>query len=48
MRKFELTAPNAFVRRATIIDDPALIDVRLQELHPDLKAILFKSVFTIR
>lgn len=33
MRKFELTAPNAFVRCATIIDDPALGDVRLQELH---------------
>jgi hypothetical protein len=41
--KFELTASNAFVRRATIIDDPALVDARLQELHPDLKAILFKD-----
>ena len=43
MRKFELTAPNAIVRRATIIDDPALVDARLQELHSDLKAILFKD-----
>ena len=43
MRKFELTAPNALVRRATIIDDPALVDARLQELHSDLKAILFKD-----
>ena len=43
MRKFELTAPNAFVRRATIIDDPALVDARLQELHLDLKAIRWKD-----
>ena len=43
MRKFELTAPNALVRRATIIDDPALVDARLQELYSDLKAILFKD-----
>lgn len=43
MRKFELTAPNAFVRRAIIIDDPALVEARLQELHSDLKVILFKD-----
>lgn len=41
MQKFDLTAPNAFVRRAKTIDDPALVAVRLQELHPDLKVILF-------
>ncbi|MBV5292855.1 MAG: hypothetical protein JZU58_10950 [Curvibacter lanceolatus] len=43
MRKFELTAPNAFVRRATIVDDLALVEARLQALHPDLKAILFRN-----
>lgn len=43
MRKFELTAPNAFVCRATIVEDPALVAARLQELHPDLEAILFKD-----
>lgn len=43
MRKFELTAPNAFVRRATIIDDPVLVETRLQELHPDLSTTLFKD-----
>jgi GR25 family glycosyltransferase involved in LPS biosynthesis len=43
MWKFELTAPNAFVRRATIIDDPALVEARLQELHPDLNAILIRD-----
>jgi hypothetical protein len=43
VRKFELTAPNVFVRRATIIDDPALVAVRLQELHSDLKTLLFRD-----
>lgn len=43
MRKFELTAPNAFVRRATIIDDPALVEAQLQELHSDLNAILIRD-----
>jgi hypothetical protein len=43
VRKFELTAPNAFVRRATIIDDPAQVEARLQELHPDLKAFLIRD-----
>lgn len=43
MRKFELTASDAFVRRATIIDDPTLVEARLRVLHPDLKAILFKE-----
>ncbi len=43
MRNFELTASNAFARRATILDDPALVEDRLQELHSDLKIILFKD-----
>lgn len=43
MRKFELTAPNAFIHRARIVDDPELVEARLQELHPDLKPILFKD-----
>lgn len=43
MRKFELTANNAFVRRARIADDPVLVEARLQELHPDLTAVLFKD-----
>ncbi len=43
MRKFELLAPNAFIHRATIIDVPALVEARLQELHPDLKTILLKD-----
>ncbi|MCA8067408.1 hypothetical protein [Burkholderia sp. AU38729] len=43
MRNFELTAANAFVRRATIVDDPALVEARLQALHPDLNTILFKD-----
>ena len=41
MPKFELTAPNAFIRRATIIDDPALVEARLAELQPDLRIKLF-------
>ena len=43
MRNFELTASNAFVRRSTLLDEPALVEARLLELHPDLKAILFKD-----
>ena len=43
MRKFELTASNALARRATIIDEPAYVEVRLQELHPDLKTIIFRD-----
>ena len=43
MRKFELTAPNAFIRRAAVVDDPTLVEARLQELHPDLKSILFTN-----
>jgi len=43
VRKFELTAPNGFVKRATIVDDPTLVDARLRDLHPDLKAILFQD-----
>lgn len=43
MRKFELIAPNAFGHRATIIEDPVLVEARLQELHPALKVILFRE-----
>lgn len=43
MQDFELTASNAFVRRATIIDDAALVAARLQALHPDLKTLLFRD-----
>jgi len=43
VRKFELTAPNAFTKRATIIDDPVQVEARLQELHSDLNAVLFKD-----
>lgn len=43
MRKFELTAPNDFVKRATIVDDPVLVDARLRDLHPDLIASLFQD-----
>lgn len=43
MRKFELTASNDLARRATIVDDPANVEARLQELHPDLKTILFRD-----
>lgn len=43
MRKFELTPSNAIARRATIADDPAHVEARLQELHPDLKIMLFRD-----
>lgn len=43
MRKFELTATNAFVPRAEVVDEPSLVDARLQELHPDLNSILFMN-----
>lgn len=43
MRKFELTPSNDLARRATIIDEPAHVEARLQELHPDLKTILFRD-----
>lgn len=43
MRKFELTASNDLARRATIVDDPANVEARLQELHPDLNTILFRD-----
>ncbi|MEG1767205.1 MAG: hypothetical protein RR311_01955 [Comamonas sp.] len=43
MRNFELTASNAFVRRAALFDEPALVEGQLQELHPDLHAVLFKN-----
>jgi hypothetical protein len=41
--KLELTASNALARRAAIIDDPAQVEARLHELHPDLKAVLFRD-----
>lgn len=44
MRKFELTAQNEFTTRATIVDDPALVDARLRDLHHDLTATLFQDV----
>lgn len=43
MRKFELIAPNTDLRRATIVDDQALVDARLQELHPDLTTVLIRN-----
>ena len=43
VQNFDLTTPNVFLSRSTIVDDPALVEARLQELHPDLKAILFKD-----
>lgn len=43
MPRFELTAATAFVRRATIVDDLRLVEARLQELHPDLKVVLFMN-----
>lgn len=43
MRKFELIAPNTDLRRATIVDDRALVDARLQELHPDLTTVLIRN-----
>lgn len=43
MQNFELAAPNAFVRCAAIIDEPALVDARLKELHSDLKVVLFED-----
>ncbi|WP_206425613.1 hypothetical protein [Pseudomonas chlororaphis] len=46
MSKFELTASNALIRRTTIIDDPAHVEVRLRELHPDLSPILLRDAVT--
>lgn len=43
MRKFELTAPNAFFQRASVIDDSTLVDERLNTLHPTLKASLIRE-----
>lgn len=43
MSKFELTASNAFVRCTDIVDDPAMVEARLQELHPDLTARLIRD-----
>lgn len=46
MQEFELTPSNAIVHRATVIDDPAQVEARLQELHPDLTLSLFRDVIT--
>ncbi|KFX71794.1 hypothetical protein TMS3_0107750 [Pseudomonas taeanensis MS-3] len=46
MSKFELTASNALTRRATIINDPAHVETRLRELHPDLSPILLRDAVT--
>lgn len=43
MRSFELTASNAFVRRAVLVDEPELVEARLQDLHPDLTSTLFRN-----
>lgn len=43
MSTFELTASNAFTRRATIIDEPADVEVRLRELHSDLGPVLLRD-----
>jgi hypothetical protein len=43
MPKFELVSSNVIARRARIIADPAQVETRLQELHPDLTAILFRD-----
>lgn len=46
MQKFELTPSNPIAQRATVIDDPAQVEARLQELHPDLTLSLFRDVIT--
>lgn len=43
MPKFQLTSSNDLARRAMIIEDPTDVEARLQELHPDLKTILFRD-----
>ena len=43
MHQFELTASNAFVNRASVVDDPTLVDERLSQLHPDLNAALIRE-----
>lgn len=43
MQNFNLTATNAFAHRAANIQDPALVEERLQELHPDLTTSLLKN-----
>lgn len=42
MQKFELTPPYDITRLATIIDDPAQVEARLQELHQNLNPLLFR------
>lgn len=46
MQKFELTPSHAIAHRATVIDDPAQVEARLQELHPDLTLSLLRDVIT--
>jgi hypothetical protein len=46
VRKFELTAGNAQGLRAPFIDDPAKVEARLRELHPDLSLTLFRNAIS--
>lgn len=43
MRKFELTSPDSFYRRAAVVTDPVQIEVRLRALHPDLTPSLLRD-----
>ncbi len=43
MIEFELSAANDSIRRATIIDDLAHVEARLQVLHPDLSPTIFQN-----
>lgn len=43
MRKFELTPSYDITHRATIIDDPVQVESLMQELHRDLKIVLFRQ-----
>lgn len=43
MRKFELTPPDATLRRANVVDDPAQAEARLRELHSDLTLTLLRD-----
>ncbi|ALJ29442.1 hypothetical protein AOT14_30950 [Stenotrophomonas acidaminiphila] len=45
MRKFELSPPSSSNRNAKVVlTDPMEVEARLHELHPDLKAALFRIV----
>ncbi len=43
VRDFDLLAPNALVRRATIVDDSTMVEARLRELSPDLTSVLLRN-----